>query len=59
MFFIIRFASIGGFSILPKQGKKSLIYYTVIHFVSSFAKFGICAVVGPNGSLVEDKMRTF
>jgi hypothetical protein len=32
--------------------------YTVIRFVSSSAKFGIGAVVGPNGTLVEAKIRT-
>jgi hypothetical protein len=31
--------------------------YTVIRFVSTSAKFGICTVVGLNGTLVEDKMR--
>jgi hypothetical protein len=31
--------------------------YTVIRFVSTSAKFGICNVVGLNGTLVEDKMR--
>jgi hypothetical protein len=33
--------------------------HTVICFVSTSAKFGICTVVGINGKLVEDKMRTF
>ncbi len=32
---------------------------TVIRFVSTNAKFGICTVVGLNGTLVEDKMRKF
>ncbi len=36
-----------------------LYYCTVIRFVSTSAKFGICTVVGLNGTLVEDKMRTF
>jgi hypothetical protein len=31
--------------------------YTVIRFVSTGAKFGICTVVGLNGILVKDKMR--
>jgi len=32
--------------------------YTVIRFVSTRAKFGICIVVILNGTLVEDKMRS-
>ncbi len=32
---------------------------TVIRFVSTSAKFGICTVVDLNGTLVEDKMRIF
>jgi hypothetical protein len=28
-------------------------------FVSTSAKFGICSVVGLNGTLFKDKMRTF
>ncbi len=31
--------------------------HTVIRFVSTSAKFGICIVVGLNGTLVGDKMR--
>jgi hypothetical protein len=34
-------------------------YHTVIRFVSVSAKFGTCTVVSVNGTLVEDKMRTF
>jgi hypothetical protein len=34
-----------------------LLGYTVI--VSTIAKFGICTVVGLNGTLVEDEMPTF
>jgi hypothetical protein len=30
--------------------------YTVIRFVSTSAKFGICIAVGLNGTLVEDKI---
>jgi hypothetical protein len=33
--------------------------HTVIRFVSTNAKFGICTVVGLNGTLVEEKMRKF
>ncbi len=33
--------------------------HTVIRFVSTSAKFGIFTVVGLNGTLVEDEMRTF
>ncbi len=33
--------------------------YTVIRFVSTSAKFGTCTVVRVNGTLVEDKIRTF
>jgi hypothetical protein len=33
--------------------------YTVISFVSTSAKFSIFTIVGPNGTLVEDKMRRF
>ncbi len=36
-----------------------LDYYTVIRFFSTTAKFAICTVAGLNGTLVEDKMRTF
>jgi hypothetical protein len=32
---------------------------TVNRFVSTSAKFGTCTVVSVNGTLVEDKMRTF
>jgi hypothetical protein len=32
---------------------------TVIRFVSTSGKFGICTVVGLNGTLVEGKMRIF
>jgi hypothetical protein len=32
---------------------------TVIRFVSINAKFGICTVVGLNGTLVEGKIRTW
>jgi hypothetical protein len=35
------------------------IVYTFIRFVSSSAKFGICTVVGLNGTLVDAKIRTF
>ncbi len=35
------------------------LLYTVIHFISTSARFGICTVVGLNETLVEDKMRTF
>jgi len=35
----------------------SIIYLTVIRFVSISDKFGICTVVGPNGTLVEAKIR--
>ncbi len=31
-------------------------YYTVIRFVSISAKFGICSVLGPNGTLAEVKI---
>jgi hypothetical protein len=34
-------------------------YHTVILFVKISGKFGICTVVGLNGTLVEDKIRTF
>jgi hypothetical protein len=34
-------------------------FHTVIHFVSTSAKFGTCTVLSVNGTLVEDKMRTF
>ncbi len=42
----------------------TILYYlmgrrTVIRFVSTSAKLGFCTVVGLNGTLVEDKMRTF
>ncbi len=30
--------------------------YTVIRFISTRAKFGICTVVGLNGTLVKDKI---
>ncbi len=33
--------------------------YTVIRFVSTNAKFGICTVMCLNGTLVEDKMHIF
>ncbi len=33
--------------------------HTVIRFVSSSAKFGICTVVGLNGTLFEAKIGTF
>ncbi len=36
-----------------------IFLYTEIHFISIGDKFGICAVVGLNGTLVEAKMRTF
>jgi hypothetical protein len=32
--------------------------FTVIRFLSTNAKFGICTVVDLNGTLVEDKMRS-
>jgi hypothetical protein len=32
---------------------------TVIRFISSSAKFGLCTVAGLNGALVDDKIRTF
>jgi hypothetical protein len=32
---------------------------SVMHFVSTSAKFGICTVVSVNGTLVEDKIRRF
>jgi hypothetical protein len=35
------------------------IICTVIRFFSTSASFGICTVVGLNGTLSEDKMRTF
>ncbi len=36
-----------------------LDYYTVIRFFSTNPKFGICTVADLNGTLVEDKVRTF
>jgi hypothetical protein len=35
------------------------LLHTVIRFVSTRAKFGICTVVGLNETLVKDEMRTF
>ncbi len=32
---------------------------TVIRFVSTSEKFGICTIVGLNGTLLEDQMRRF
>ncbi len=37
----------------------TIFLYTEVHFISIGAKFGICDVVGLNGTLVEAKMRTF
>jgi hypothetical protein len=36
---------------------KGHLYYTVIPFVSISAKFGICTVVGLNGTLAEKKLK--
>jgi hypothetical protein len=36
-------------------GVKKVYSYTVIHFVSYSAKFGICTVLGLNGTLAELK----
>jgi hypothetical protein len=38
---------------------KGLDYHIVLRFVSTYAKFGICAVVGLNGTLAEAKIRTW
>jgi hypothetical protein len=38
--------------------KQTKIKYTAIRFVSISAKFGICIVIGLNGTLVEAKTRT-
>ncbi len=39
--------------------RAKILTYTVILFVSTSGTFGICTVLGLNGTLVEDKMRTF
>jgi hypothetical protein len=37
----------------------SKVLHTVIRFVSISAKFGICTIVGLNGTLVKAKIRTW
>jgi hypothetical protein len=39
--------------------RSSIIYYTVICFVSNSAKFAICTFVEINGTLVEVKLQTW
>ncbi len=46
-------------SVKQSQPIGKLVSYPVIHVVSISAKFDTCPVGGLNGTLVEDKIRTF